>query len=62
MKRNFKRILPILLVLVIICSIVWYLLGYDRSLMQDILLGSARYFEQQGSHSTATWLYNQAYQ
>lgn len=61
MKRTFKRILPILLVLVILCSIVWYLFGYDRGIMQDILLGSARYFEQQGNHNTATWLYNQAY-
>lgn len=61
MKRSFKRILPIFLSLVVICSIVWYLFGYDRSFMQDILLGTARYFEQQGKHNTATWLYNQAY-
>ena len=62
MKRTFKRFLPILLSLVIICSIIWYLLCYDRGFMQDILLGSARYFEQQGNHQIATWLYNQAYQ
>lgn len=61
MKRIVKRILPILLSLVVICSIFWYLFVYDRGFMQDILLGSARYFEQQGNHSIATWLYNQAY-
>ncbi len=61
MKRTMKRFLPILLSLVIICSIIWYLFAYDRGFMQDILLGSARYFEQQGNHSIATWLYNQAY-
>ncbi len=61
MKRVMKRFLPILLSLVVICSIFWYLFVYDRGFMQDILLGSARYFEQQGNHSVATWLYNQAY-
>ena len=61
MKRVMKRFLPILLSLVVICSIIWYLFVYDRGFMQDILLGSARYFEQQNSHAIATWLYNQAY-
>ena len=61
MKRTIKRFLPIIISLVIICSIIWYLFSYDRGFMQDILLGSARYFEQQGNHQVATWLYNQAY-
>ena len=61
MKRVMKRFLPILLSLVVICSIIWYLFVYDRGFMQDILLGSARYFEQQNNHAIATWLYNQAY-
>lgn len=61
MKRTLKRLLPIFLSLVVICSIIWYLFIYDRGIMQDILLGSARYFEQQGNHQIATWLYNQAY-
>ncbi|MBE6920224.1 MAG: leucine-rich repeat domain-containing protein [Ruminococcaceae bacterium] len=61
MKRIMKRILPILLGLVIICSIVWYLFSYDRGFMQDVLLSSARYFEERGNHGAATWLYNQAY-
>lgn len=61
MKRTMKKILPILLSLVVICSIIWYLFVYDRGFMQDVLLGSARFFEQQGNHGIATWLYNQAY-
>ena len=61
MKRTIKRFLPILLSLVIICSIIWYLFVYDRGFMQDVLLTGARFFERQGSHSVATWLYNQAY-
>ena len=61
MKRTLKRILPIFLSLVIICSIFWYLFVYDRGIMQDVLLSSARFFEQQGNHNIATWLYNEAY-
>ncbi len=61
MKRTLKRLLPIFLSLVVICSIIWYLFVYDQGIMQDMLLGSARYFEQQGNHEIATWLYNQAY-
>lgn len=61
MKRTIKRFLPILLILVIICSIIWYLFVYDRGFMQDILLTGARFFEGQGNHTVATWFYNQAY-
>lgn len=61
MKRTIKRLLPILLSLVVICSIIWYLFVYDRGFMQDVLLTGARLFERQGNHSLATWFYNQAY-
>jgi hypothetical protein len=56
-----KRILPILLVLLIIISICWYFLVYDRAFTQDLLLDSARYFEDQGQHAVAAWFYDQAY-
>lgn len=61
MKRVFKRILPVLLCLIVICSIAWYLFIYDPDFTQVMLLRGARYFEGQGNHSIATWLYNQAY-
>lgn len=61
MKRIIKRILPILLCLIVLASIAWYLFSYDRAFTQDMLLSGARYFEKQGNHSFATWLYNQAY-
>lgn len=61
MKRTIKRILPILLCLVVICSIFWYLFVYDRGFTQDVFLSVARFFENHGNHSAATWLYNQAY-
>ncbi|MBP3305843.1 MAG: leucine-rich repeat domain-containing protein [Oscillospiraceae bacterium] len=61
MKRTLKRILPILLAIVVICSIIWYLFVYDRDFTRDMLLRQARYFESKGNHSAAAWLYNQAY-
>ena len=61
MKRMLKRILPILLVIVVICSIVWYLFVYDREFTRDALLSSARYFDDRGNHNFAAWLYRQAY-
>ena len=61
MKRMLKRILPILLVIVVICSIAWYLFVYDREFTRDILLSNARFFDERGNHNFAAWLYRQAY-
>ena len=61
MKRTIKRLLPIFLCLVVICSIFWYLFSYDRAFTQDLLVTVARYFESRGNNTMATWLYQQAY-
>ena len=61
MKSPLKRILPILLVIVTICSIAWYLFVYDTAFTKDVLLDQARFFEQHGHHSVAAWLYSTAY-
>lgn len=61
MKRTFKRILPILLAIVTICSIIWYLFIYDRGFTRDMMLQGARFFDSQGNHAVAAWMYDQAY-
>lgn len=61
MKQNLKRILPILLTIVVICSVIWYLFVYDRDFTRDMLVQQARYFENQGNHTFAAWLYDKAY-
>ena len=61
MNRALKRILPILLAIVIICSCLWYLFVYDRGFTRDLLLSQARYFEENGKHDIAAWLYSSAY-
>ncbi len=61
MKRILKRIFPILLVIVVIFSILWYLFIYDQDFTQDLLIWNARYFEKNGKHTVAAWFYQQAY-
>lgn len=61
MKRTVKRILPILIGIVMILSIAWYLFVYDQGFTRDVLVSGARFFDEQGNHSIAAWLYNQAY-
>lgn len=61
MNRALKRIIPILLAILIICSCIWYLFVYDRDFTRDFLLNQARYFEENGKHDIAAWLYSTAY-
>lgn len=61
MKKAFRIILPIILVLAILLTSIWYLFVYDRELTRDMLLACARYFEDSGKHSTAQWFYDVAY-
>lgn len=61
MNKSLKRILPILLVLVVLGSIVWYMFVYDRDFTRDVLLSTARYFERNGNNSAASTFYDWAY-
>ncbi len=61
MKKAIRIIIPIVLVLAIIVCIGWYLFIYDREFTRDVLLSSARYFENKGNRSVSTWFYNLAY-
>lgn len=61
MKRIIKILVPILLVLIVLASIFWYLLIYDRGFTQNLILNRARAAEQRGNYKTSTWYYNLAY-
>ena len=61
MKKSMKRILPVLLGILIIASMIWYLFVYDQDFTRDALLFQARFFENQGNHSVASWFYDMAY-
>ena len=61
MKRALRIIVPLLLVLIVLASAVWYFLVYDRALTKELLLRSARYFEHMGNQEMSTMLYDLAY-
>lgn len=61
MKKALRILVPILLLIAILGSIAWYLFDYDRSFTQEMLLRTARYFEENGKHLTAAWFYDLAY-
>lgn len=62
MKKFFRIIIPIILILAIIACIGWYLFIYDRDFTRDMLLHSARFFDEQGSHTLSGWFYDRAYE
>ena len=61
MKKAFRIIIPLVLILAILGSTGWYLFIYDREFTQDALLYAARYFENHGNRSASAWFYNHAY-
>lgn len=61
MKKPMRKIVPILLVLLIIASILWYCFVYDRDFTRDMLLSQARYHSTNGSPELSSWFYDLAY-
>ena len=61
MKKLTRFLVPLLLVLVIIASIVWYLFVYDRNFTRDSLLSQARFQDTHGNSRISSWFYDLAY-
>ena len=61
MKKAFKVLIPIILVLAILICMGWYLFIYDREFTRDMLLYGARHFEERGNRVLASWFYDRAY-
>lgn len=62
MRKFFRFLVPLLLVLVIISSIGWYLFVYDRDFTRDFLLSQARYNDLYGNSRLSSWFYDLAYE
>ena len=62
MKRIIRITVPVLMVLLVLFSIGWYFVKYDPALTREILVDQARYLDDRGNHSLATWFYKLAYQ
>lgn len=61
MKRAIRILIPICIAIAILFCMAWYLMIYDRDFTRDVLLSSARFFENQGNHAISVWLYDLAY-
>ena len=62
MKNVFKKVIPILLTILILCSVFWYCFTYDRNFTRDMLLSRARYHSTDGNPIMASWYYDTAYE
>ena len=61
MKKVFRILIPILLVIAILLCLGWYLFSYDREFTRDSLLYCARFFDERGNRALASWFYDRAY-
>ena len=61
MKKAIRIIIPVILAIAIVLCLAWYLFIYDREFTRDMLLYSARHFENNGKHETASHFYDLAY-
>ena len=61
MKKLAKILVPILMVLVILASIVWYLFVYDRAFTRDFMLTQARFHDLHGNSKISAMFYDMAY-
>ncbi len=61
MKKAVRILVPLMLILLILASIVWYLFVYDRTFTRDTLLSQARFQDSHGNARISSWFYNMAY-
>lgn len=61
MKKITGFLVPLLLIIAIFSSIVWYLFVYDRVFTRDFLLSQARYNDLYGNSRLSAWFYDMAY-
>lgn len=61
MKKISKFLVPMLLILLILASIIWYLFIYDRAFTRDALLHQARFQDTHGNSKLSSWFYDAAY-
>lgn len=61
MKRFIRFVVTFLLLALIVGSIGWYLLVFDRDFTRDMLLKQARFYDSHNSPQISAWFYNLAY-
>ena len=61
MNKFFRVFIPIIMALALVLCLVWYLTVYDRAFTRDMLLHSARFFDDNNKPGIAAWFYDKAY-
>ena len=60
MEKISRFVAAMLMILLILASIVWYLLVYDRNFTRDTLLSQARFHDVHGNSKMSSWFYDMA--
>lgn len=61
MKKTIRFLVPLMMLILILGSVVWYLFVYDRDFTRDTLLSQARFQDLHGNARISSWCYNMAY-
>ena len=61
MRRFLRVFVPVLLVIAILGSLIWYTFIYDRGFTRDLLLSGARFSADAGYKSLSSFFYDLAY-
>lgn len=61
MNNSLKKLVPFLLALLILVSLFWYFLVFDRGFTRDLILSQARHYATHSNPSLASWFYDLAY-
>ena len=61
MRKILRRVVPLLLILVLLGSMVWYVFVYDRTFIRDLLVSGARFSADFGYEGLSSTFYDMAY-
>ena len=61
MKKFLRVLVPLVLILAIIGSLIWYAFSYDRGFTRDALLSGARFAADAGYKNLSSFFYDLAY-
>ena len=62
MKKVLRVLVPLLLIIAILGSLIWYIFVYDRTFTRDLLLSGARFSADSGYKDLSSMFYDLAYQ
>ena len=61
MRRLLRTLVPVLLVIAILSSLIWYIFVYDRTFVRDLLISGARFSADFGYKNLSSTFYDMAY-